>query len=158
MPCSAGEGAFMVPAAVPAVSADKNPTSFTFLEQIWSPQGAKNTAGADAFIAFMYSDAAIDIFAKYGAVQPVAGIADKLEGDNKTFYSIYDNGATAVMGGFVATTDAGVTPADAYFTPVNQLVAGDITVDEWLAGIKDANTALGAAVISASEEATDAAA
>lgn len=144
--------------AVPAVSADQNPTSFTFLEQIWSPEGAKNTAGADAFIAFMYSDAAIDIFAKYGAVQPVAGIADKLEGDNKTFYSIYDNGATAVMGGFVATTDAGVTPADAYFTPVNQLVAGDITVDEWLAGIKDANTALGAAVISASEEATDAAA
>lgn len=144
--------------AVPAVSADQNPTSFTFLEQIWSPEGAKNTAGADAFIAFMYSDTAIDIFAKYGAVQPVAGIADKLEGDNKTFYSIYDNGATAVMGGFVATTDAGVTPADAYFTPVNQLVAGNITVDEWLAGIKDANTALGAAVISASEEATDAAA
>ena len=144
--------------AVPAVSADKNPTSFTFLEQIWSPEGAKNTAGADAFIAFMYSDTAIDIFAKYGAVQPVAGIADKLEGDNKTFYSIYDNGATAVMGGFVATKDAGVTPADAYFTPVNQLVAGNITVDEWLAGIKDANTALGAAVISASEEPTDAAA
>lgn len=144
--------------AVPAVSAKQNPTSFTFLEQIWSPEGAKNTAGADAFIAFMYSDTAIDIFAKYGAVQPVAGIADKLEGDNKTFYSIYDNGATAVMGGFVATTDAGVTPADAYFTPVNQLVAGDITVDEWLAGIKEANTALGAAVISASEEATDAAA
>lgn len=144
--------------AVPAVSAKQNPTSFTFLEQIWSPEGAKNTAGADAFIAFMYSDTAINIFAKYGAVQPVAGIADKLEGDNKTFYSIYDNGATAVMGGFVATTDAGVTPADAYFTPVNQLVAGDITVDEWLAGIKEANTALGAAVISASEEATDAAA
>ena len=144
--------------AVPAVSAKQNPTSFTFLEQIWSPEGAKNPAGADAFIAFMYSDTAIDIFAKYGAVQPVAGIADKLEGNNKTFYSIYDNGATAVMGGFVATTDAGVTPADAYFTPVNQLVAGDITVDEWLAGIKEANTALGAAVISASEEATDAAA
>lgn len=144
--------------AVPAVSAKQNPTSFTFLEQIWSPEGAKNTAGADAFIAFMYSDTAINIFAKHGAVQPVAGIADKLEGDNKTFYSIYDNGATAVMGGFVATTDAGVTPADAYFTPVNQLVAGDITVDEWLAGIKEANTALGAAVISASEEATDAAA
>ena len=144
--------------AVPAVSAKQKPTSFTFLEQIWSPEGAKNPAGADAFIAFMYSDTAIDIFAKYGAVQPVAGIADKLEGNNKTFYSIYDNGATAVMGGFVATTDAGVTPADAYFTPVNQLVAGDITVDEWLAGIKEANTALGAAVISASEEATDAAA
>lgn len=145
--------------AVPAVSNSQKPTSFTFLEQIWSPAGAKNAAGADAFIAFMYSDTAIDIFAKYGAVQPVAGIADKLEGDNKTFYSIYDNGATAVMGGFVATSDAGVTPADAYFTPVNQLVAGDITVDEWLAGIKEANTALGAAVIAAepsSEEATEA--
>lgn len=145
--------------AVPAVSSSQNPTSYTYLEQIWSPAGAQNAAGADAFIAFMYSDTAIDIFAKYGAVQPVAGIADKLEGDNKTFYSIYDNGATAVMGNFVATEDVGVTAADAYFTPVNQLVAGSLTVDEWLEGIKEANTALGAAVIAvepSSEEATEA--
>lgn len=142
--------------AVPAVSANQNPTSYTYLEQIWSPAGAKNPAGADAFIAFMYSDTAVDLFAEAGAGQPVPGIADKLGEEKAVYYSIYDNGATAVMGNFVATSDVGVTPADAYFTPVNQLVAGSLTVDEWLAGIKDANTALSAAVIAfGSEEATD---
>ena len=38
----------------------------------------------------MYSDAAADIFLKGGAVQPINGITDKLEGDNLMFYSIYE--------------------------------------------------------------------
>ena len=132
--------------AIPAVSDSQQPTSFTFLEQIWSPAGAPNPAGADAFIAFMYSDTAADIFAKYGAIQPIPGVSDKLEGDSKTFYSIYDNGATAVMGGFVATTTTDVSTSVEYFDPVNLLVAGELTVDQWLEGIKAANTALGAGV------------
>ena len=34
---------------------------------------------------------ACKLFAESGAIQPVLGIADRLEGDNKMFYSIYDN-------------------------------------------------------------------
>ena len=50
----------------------------------------------------LYSDEACKLFAESGAIQPVLGIADDLDGDNKMFYSIYDNGAKAAMGNFAA--------------------------------------------------------
>lgn len=55
------------------------------------------------YLSHIYiSDKACEIFAKAGAIQPVLGIADKLEGDNVMFYSIYDNGAKAAMGNFAS--------------------------------------------------------
>lgn len=134
--------------AVPAIDASQKPSSYTFLEQIWSPTEAKNPAGADAFIAFMYSDKAVEIFANAGAAQPVEGIDELLDPAVADFYRIYDDGTvTAVMGSFRATQDIGVTMTDSFFTPVNALVAGDITVDEWQAGIKEASEALRAATV-----------
>jgi len=89
---------------------------------------------------FLYSDAAAEIFAKTGAIQPVLGIADKLEGDNVMFYSIYDNGAKSAMGNFAAF-DAipGVETSTVFFEPVNSLVSGELTVDQWLENIKAVN-------------------
>ena len=89
--------------ALPAVEEGGDRYSYTFFEQAWIPAGAANQDAAKQFLAFLYSDTACEIFAKGGAIQPVNGIADKLEGDNKMFYSIYDNGAKAAMGAFAAT-------------------------------------------------------
>ena len=85
----------------------------------------------------MYSDEAAAIFAESGAIQPLLGLADTLEGDNKTYYSIYDNGAKVALGGF-ATTDAveGVNIADTVFGTINSLVSGDKTEEEWIDAIK----------------------
>ena len=91
----------------------------------------------------MYSDEAAQIFAKSAAIQPIAGISDSLEGDNKMFYSIYDNGATAVMGGFAATAPVeGVSMADTLFGTVNSIVSGDKTVEEWQAAVEAASDQL----------------
>ena len=87
----------------------------------------------------MYSDEAAAIFAKAGAVQPIPGMSDSLEGDNKLFYSIYDDGATAVMGGF-ATTDPveGVSIADSLFATVDSVVSGDVAVADCQASVEEA--------------------
>lgn len=89
--------------ALPAVKAGGDGYSYTWFEQAWIPAGAEHQDAAKQFVAYLYSDEACKLFAESGAIQPVLGIADSLEGDNKMFYSIYDNGAKAAMGNFAAS-------------------------------------------------------
>ena len=127
--------------ALPAAKAGGNGASYCWLEQAWIPAGAPNLDAAKQFVAFLYSDAACAIFAKGGAVQPVPGITDNFEGDNKMFYSIYDNGADAAMGNFAAyNAVAGLgTVREVFLDPVNGLVNGSVTVDQWVSDIKAAS-------------------
>ncbi len=127
--------------AVPALEDGGDRYSYTYFEQAWIPAGAENIDAAKQFIAFLYSDKACEIFASAGAIQPVLGIADTLEGDNKLFYSIYDNGAKAAMGGFAAYDSvAGLgTVREVFFDPINSLVEGTLTEEQWIADIKEAS-------------------
>ena len=127
--------------ALPAAKAGGNGASYCWLEQAWIPAGAPNMDAAKQFVAFLYSDAACAIFAKGGAVQPVPGLTDNLEGDNKMFYAIYDNGADAAMGNFAAyNAVAGLgSVREVFLDPVNGLVNGSITKDQWVSDIKAAS-------------------
>ena len=127
--------------ALPAAKAGGTGASYAFLEQIWIPAGAANVDAAKQFVAYMYSDAAADIFLKGGAVQPLNGIVEKLDGDNVMFYSIYDAGATAVVGIFSSYESvAGLgTVREVFFDPVNGLVSGNVSKDQWIADIKSAS-------------------
>ena len=126
--------------ALPAVEAGGDRYSYTWFEQAWIPAGAEHQDAAKQFIAFLYSDAACEIFAKSNAIQPVLGIADKLEGDNVMFYSIYDNGAKAAMGNFAAFEPIpGVEVRTVFLDPVNSLVSGSLTEDQWIADIISAS-------------------
>ena len=127
--------------ALPAAKAGGNGASYCWLEQAWIPAAAPNLDAAKQFVAFLYSDAACAIFAKGGAVQPVPGLTDNLEGDNKMFYAIYDNGADAAMGNFAAyEAVAGLgTVREVFLDPVNGLVNGSVTVDQWISDIKTAS-------------------
>ena len=127
--------------ALPAVEEGGDRYSYTWFEQAWIPAGAVNIDAAKQFIAFLYSDTASEIFAASGAIQPVLGIADTLEGDNQLFYSIYDDGAKAAMGNFAAYKSvAGLgTNREEFFDPVNSLVSGTLTRDQWVADWKAAS-------------------
>jgi len=129
--------------ALPALKDGGDRYSYTFFEQIWVPAKAENADLAKQFIAYLYSDEAAAIFAKVGAVQPIKGMSDKLDGDNKLFYSIYDNGAKAAMGAF-ATTDPveGVNISDTVFRSIDSLVTGAKTQQEWVDGIIKASDEL----------------
>jgi len=118
--------------ALPAYKAGGAGYSYTFFEQAWVPDGAEHIDEAKQFIAFLYSDKAVDIFASAGAVQPVAGVVDKLSGDNVIFYSIYENGAEPALGSF-APYEAipGMDNSSVFFEPINSLVSGSITAEQW---------------------------
>lgn len=124
--------------ALPAVTEGGDRYSYTWFEQLWVPVEAQNKEAAKQFVSFVYSDEAAKIFFEKGnAVQPIVGLAETLEGDNKMFFSIYDDGAKAALGNFAATEPVeGVNFADTVFGTVNSLVSGDKTRDEWVEAIK----------------------
>ncbi len=126
--------------ALPAVKSGGDSYSYTWFEQAWIPSGAENQDAAKLFVSYLYSDKACEIFAKSSAVQPVANIADKLEGDNVMFYSIYENGVKPAMGNFAAF-DAipGVEVRSVFLDPVNSLVSGDMTEDDWIKSVISAS-------------------
>lgn len=129
--------------ALPAVDKGGDRYSYTFFEQIWVPAKAKNADLAKQFLAYLYSDEAGEIFAKAGAIQPIKSMSSKLDGDNKLFYSVYDNGAKAAMGAF-ATTDPveGVSISDAVFGTIDSLVTGAKSQQDWVEAITKASDAL----------------
>jgi len=134
--------------ALPAVEAGGDGYSYTWFEQAWIPNGAVNVDAAKQFVAFLYSDVACEIFAGHGAIQPVLGIADKLEGDNVMFYSIYDNGAKAAMGNFAAFNPIpGVEISPVFFEPINSVVSGSLTAEDWLANVSAASDQMREALI-----------
>ncbi|CRK81307.1 carbohydrate ABC transporter substrate-binding protein [Neobacillus massiliamazoniensis] len=129
--------------AMPALKAGGDRYAFTFFEQMWIPSQAKHKDAAKDFLTFVYSDKAADIFAKSGAVQPIKDMANKLTGDNKLFYSIYDNGAKAGMGGFAATEPVeGVSISDALFGTIDSVVSGNKTVKDWQDAVEKASDKL----------------
>ena len=135
--------------ALPALEEGGMGYSYTFLEQAWIPSGAEHVEQAKQFIAFLYSDTAADIFAKGNAVQPIRGMTDNLEGDNKLFYSIYDNGAGAAMGSFAAYSPiAGIDNTSVFFEPINSLVNGSLTIEQWKANIISATDQMRANLVS----------
>ena len=118
--------------ALPGFGGDVAPYAYCWFEQAWIPAAAEHVAEAEQFVAFLYSDVAAEIFAAAGAIQPIVGVAEGLEGENKVFYSIYDNGANACMGNFQAFGEIpGVTVADTFFAPIDSLVAGTMTIEEY---------------------------
>ena len=121
--------------ALPAIDGERY--SFTFFEQGWIPSEADNKEEAKKFLAFLYSDEATRIFARSGAVQPIKNSSDFVKGENALFYSVYDSGAKAIMGGFRATEALeGVSIGDTLFNSINSVVSGDKSIKEWKEDIK----------------------
>lgn len=127
--------------ALPAFEQGGDRYSYTFFEQVWSPKKAENPELADKFIAFLYSDTAVDIFLTAGtgaAVQPVKGVTDKLGADDKVMYGVYDSGEVKpALGAFAATESIeGVSMADSLFGTIDSIMNGSKTVAQWKEAVK----------------------
>ncbi len=131
-------------APVPALETGGDRYSSTFTEEVYIPAGAKNVENAKAFLAFMYSDVAADLFYNKGdspAVQPVVGSENIIpEGDaNQVFYNIYADGVKSNTVGFASREAVpGFEISDILYETVNSVVNGDKTVDEWYEGVIEA--------------------
>lgn len=129
---------------IPALKDGGDRYAYTFFEQMWIPKAAKNKDAAKDFIAYMYSDEAADIFLENGAVQPVEGITDKLDGQKKIFYSIYDDeGVLPAMGSFASTKPvAGVNIGDTLYKTIDSVMSGKKTVTQWQDDVEKASDKL----------------
>lgn len=132
-------------APLPAIDAGGDRCAFTFFEQAWIPAAAENPELAKAFMAYMYSDEAAEIFATTGgAIQPIEGVSQYIaDEETKMIYSIYDTGAIASMGGFAATEAVeGVSMKETLFFTIDSIVTGDKTVEEWQAAVEEVSDQL----------------
>ncbi|MGB4590543.1 MAG: carbohydrate ABC transporter substrate-binding protein [Clostridiaceae bacterium] len=139
--------------ALPKAIATGDSYSYTFFEQMYIPEGAKEVELAKEFMAYMYSDeAAKIIYEKSGAVMPITTSSAMMKDDdaNKLYYSVYDNGAKAAMGGFQsAPAVEGVDLVSAtgiLFGTVNSVATGDKTVAQWQAEVVGAVEKISAAI------------
>lgn len=128
----------------PAFDKDDDRYAFTFFEQMWIPKEAENKDAAKDFLSYMYSDEASDIFLDHGAVQPIEGTTDKLEGQKKTVYSIYDdNDVLPAIGTFASTEPVeGVDMGDTLYGSIDSVMAGKMTWEEWQKKVEEASDKL----------------
>lgn len=139
--------------ALPAVEDGGDRYSYTFFEQMYIPAGAKEADLAKEFMAYMYSDeAAKIIYEKSGAVMPVTTSSSFMPDNdpNKLYYSVYDDGAKAAMGGFqsapaVEGVDL-VSGTGILFGTINSVATGDKTVAQWQADVVEAVEKISAAI------------
>ena len=145
--------------ALPSIDGgDRYATSW--FEQVFVNNQAQEPELAKAFIGFLYSDEAVQLFLNNTVtnedgeetpspqVQPIVGVEEMIEDpNNKLFYSIYSDGAKATIGGFAAAPAVeGVSMQAALFDAVNSVANGDMTVQEWQDGVVDAATKLSEAI------------
>ncbi len=124
--------------ALPAVKEGGDRYSYTFFEQMYIPTGAKEADLAKEFMAYMYSDeGAKIIYENSGAIMPITTSSTLMKEDdpNKLFYSVYDNGAKAAMGGFLAAPAVEgvdlVSGNGILFGTINSVATKDKTVEQW---------------------------
>lgn len=139
--------------ALPKLTSTGDSYSYTFFEQMYIPNGAKSVDLAKKFIAYTYSDeAAKIIYEKSGAVQPIVSASKLMKADdpNKLYYSVYDNGTKAAMGGFAsapAVEGVDLTSAEGIlFGTVNSVVSGKKTSADWQKAVVDAAVKVKSAV------------
>ena len=132
---------------VPKWSEDESQSVYTFTEQMWVPADAPNMDLAKEFVKFMYSDEVVDIClnnkttdkesgkeSDTPVVVPVKGAADKLpDGVTKDCYAAATADDVVAVTGKWATTAPieGLDMAKAVYGPVESIITGDMTVDEW---------------------------
>lgn len=134
-------------APVPAAEEGGERYLTTFVESAWIPAEAVEKENAKQFLAFLYSDTAAEIFAETGAIQPIQGLAETLEGDSAEFYAAYnEEGVNALVGSFAATTPVpGVDLKATLFDSANSVISGSMSLDDWQAAVNEASNKLGAA-------------
>ncbi len=135
--------------ALPSVSAGGDRYCYTYFDQAWIPADAVNQDLAKLWLSYLYSDAAAAIFGEYDASISIVGANDFLPADSqKRLFNATFEQSVAAVGGF-ATTEAveGLSPNTAFFDPVNSLVSGDKSQEEWQAEIIEANDRLRDALV-----------
>lgn len=110
--------------------------SYTFMEHIWIPEAAEEKDAAKEFLAFLYSDRANEIFIEFNGIQPIQGALDGASPEQQALYGIFEDDVLPASGNFVsAPSIPGLNFKDVLYFPLDSLVMGEKTADEWHAEV-----------------------
>ena len=116
--------------ALPAATYGESRYIYNTVEQIWIPADADKKADAEQFIAFLYSDKAVGMFADKSAVQPIKGISSVVDSSAQWIYSVFNNGEKAAVGSGAVNS----VLVDGF----NQMVDGTVKTSDFLENMKAA--------------------
>ena len=124
-------------AAAPSIGENDERYVYTRIEEMYIPAAAKNIDAAKRFLAFQYTDTAIELNAKYAkGVPPVAGASEKIKeyASEAVYesYRIFEQGYKPYMGEFAAVTGTNLVPRDSFYAQIGEVMSGMKTVDEWI--------------------------
>lgn len=137
---------------------DENGSSYayTYMEQMYIPKYGANTAEAEKFMAWLYSDEACEIILENTsdhAPTPINGSVDKmktvegLDPVNITLFETYDNGTKPMMGGFITTSAVeGVDFSSTFYGNIDAIMKGEKTISAWRDEIEAASDLLRATI------------
>lgn len=129
-------------AAPPAIEKEGTRYICTRIEEMYIPSGAKHVEAAKRFLAFQYSDQAIELNAKYAyGVPPVKGAAEKIKPyvSDAIYesYQIYEKGYEPYMGDFARVLGTNIVPQEAFYRQIGEVMSGELTVEEWTDYMED---------------------
>lgn len=132
-------------AALPGFGGDKY--VWTGIEEMYIPKKAANPDLAKKFMAFLYEDESIKLFAEHAkGIPPVKGAVEILKPfvDQSAYdsFKVMENGYKSVTGGFAPTEQTEINIKNVLFDNINSLMNGDITVDKWITELENAATEL----------------
>ena len=124
-------------AAAPAAEAEDERYVYTRIEEMYIPAAAKNIDAAKKFLAFQYTETAIELNAEYAkGVPPVTGAAEKIQPyvSEAVYesYRIFEQGYKPYMGEFATVTGTNLVPREQFYAQVGEVMSGFKTVDEWI--------------------------
>lgn len=112
-------------------------------QKLYLNGSSRNWEGTKRLAAFLYSDEACRIFAQGGKRQPVKGTAgDAVE-------ALFNSGVRLSLGEFAqyqAVTGVG-SVQQTFLEPVNQMINGTLTWDEWVHLVNEASNQMGKNIV-----------
>lgn len=123
--------------APPVLAADGDKYVYTAVEEMYIPAKAKNIEMAKKFLAFQYTDKAIELNAQNAkGIPPVIGAAKLIEGISSPAvyesYAIFEKGYKPYIGNFATVADTELIPKDELYNPIGDVMSGKLSVDDWV--------------------------
>lgn len=117
----------------------------TGIETAWIPKEAKNIDLAKEFLAFSYSDSAVEICMEHRQNPPVKGQIENVYEPVREFYKIYEqDDVEALVGGFATHPSVeGLNIQNTIYQATIDILAGNLTVEEWQQEINRVSNRIG---------------
>ena len=138
------EFGFAVPPAVPG---EGEKYIYTAIDEMYIPAAAKNKELSKQFLAFQYSDEAIELNARLAnGVPPVRGAAQVLKqyASDAVYQScaVFDHSYRPYITNYAMLPEGEEVPRDVVYNNIGSVLDGSLSVEDWVAQLEEVSAAV----------------